>query len=319
MKGTLMDLVLGVDIGGTDIKLGLVEQDGSMRESGKIPTTAAEGPEAVAARVRAWLADRSRGAGAVVAAGVDCAGLIDGERGFLHVSPNLAGWKNVPLRDIFERALGVPAVIENDANAAAYGEWARGAGRGLKSFVCLTLGTGVGGGIVIDGALYRGASGFAGEIGHAVIIADGPPCACGNRGCLEAIIGAQAIVDRAVRMLRAAGREGDPWGDPPTVEAISLAAAAGDAVAAAALGETGRYLGIALTNVVHILAPEAIAIGGGVAGAGDSILEPARATVRSCVMDEAMVSVRIVPAELGNRASFVGVSLLALGRLSGRR
>jgi glucokinase len=311
-----MTLILGVDIGGTDIKLGLLDGEGEIRGSGKIPTRPAEGPEAAAARVRLWLAESAAGAGAIAAAGVDCAGLIDGGRGFLHVSPNLSGWENVPLREIFEHALGVPAIVENDANAAAYGEWARGAGRGLGNFVCLTLGTGVGGGVIINGALYRGASGFAGEIGHAVIQADGPLCGCGNRGCLEALIGAGAIVDRAVGMLRAAGESRGVWGDPPTVEAISRAAASGDAVAAAAFEETGRWLGIALANVVHILAPEAIAIGGGVAGAGDLILGPARSTVRDCVMDEEMASsVRIVPAGLGNRASFIGVSLLALDRL----
>jgi glucokinase len=194
-----------------------------------------------------------------------------------------------------------------------------GAGRGLKNFVCLTLGTGVGGGIVINGELYRGSSGFAGEIGHAVIDAGGPLCACGNRGCLEALIGAKAIVERAIGMSRASGESGSAWGPSPTVETLSRAAASGDAVAAAAFEDTGRWLGIALANVVHILAPGAIAIGGGVAGAGDFILEPARATVRNCRMDEAMASVRIVPAELGNRASFIGVSLLALGRLNARR
>lgn len=314
-----MAVVLGVDIGGTDIKLGLIEGKGEIRVSGKIPTRPVEGPEAAASRVRLWLAENAHGSGAIAAAGIDCAGLIDGERGFLHVSPNLEGWKNVPLRDVFERALGVPAIVENDANAAAYGEWAMGAGRGMRNFVCLTLGTGVGGGIIINGALYRGSSGFAGEIGHAVISAEGSPCACGNRGCLEALIGARAIVERALGMLRAAGESENVWGDSPTVETLSRAAAAGDPVAAAAFGETGRWLGIALANVVHILAPEAIAIGGGVAGAGDFILEPARATVRECVMDEAMASVRIVPAELGNRASFIGVSLLALERLNERR
>jgi glucokinase len=319
MKGTRMALVLGVDIGGTDIKLGLVEGEGNIRGSGKIPTRPEDGPEAAAVRVRRWLAESADGPGAIAAAGVDCAGLVDGERGFLHVSPNLRGWENVPLRDIFERALGVSAIVENDANAAAYGEWAKGAGRGLKNFVCLTLGTGVGGGIVINGELYRGSSGFAGEIGHAVICADGPLCACGNRGCLEALIGARAIVERAAGMLAKAGESRSAWGASSTVEALSRAAASGDAVAAAAFRETGRWLGIALANVVHILAPEAIAIGGGVGGAGDLILEPARATVRDCVMDEAMASVRIVPAELGNRASFIGVSLLALGRLDGRR
>jgi len=313
-----MTLVLGVDIGGTDIKLGLVGNEGEIRESGKIPTRPMEGPEAAASRVRRWLEDRAGGAESIVAAGVDCAGLVDGERGFLHVSPNLSGWKNIPLRDVFEHALGVPAIVENDANAAAYGEWAMGAGRGMRNFVCLTLGTGVGGGIIINGALYRGSSGFAGEIGHAVICAGGPLCACGNRGCLEALISAKAIVERAIGMLRAAGESRSTWSDSPTVEALARAAASGDAIAAAAFRETGRWLGISLANIVHILAPEAIAIGGGIAGAGDLILESARATVRDCVMDEAMASVRIVPAELGNRASFIGVSLLALGRLNGR-
>jgi glucokinase len=314
-----MAVLLGVDIGGTDIKLGLVEGAGAIRESGKIPTRPAEGPDAAAARVRRWLEDSAPGGRSIAAAGVDCAGLIDGERGFLHVSPNLSGWENVPLRDIFERELGVPAIVENDANAAAYGEWAMGAGRGLRNFVCLTLGTGVGGGVVINGALYRGSTGFAGEIGHTVISAEGPPCACGNRGCLEALIGAKAIVERALGMLRSSGGSRSAWGDSPTVETLSRAAAAGDAVARAAFEETGRWLGIALANVVHILAPEAIAIGGGVAGAGDLILEPARATMRGCVMDATMASARIVPAELGNRASVIGVSLLALGRLNERR
>jgi glucokinase len=313
-----MTLVLGVDIGGTDIKLGLVEEDGAPRHSGKIPTLPADGPEASAARVRRWLDDAGRAAGRVAAAGVDCAGLVDGARGFLHVSPNLGGWEKVPLRDVFERALGVPVVVENDANAAAYGEWARGAGRGMRNFVCLTLGTGVGGGIVINGELYRGSSGFAGEIGHAVIQADGPRCGCGNRGCLEALVCARAIVARAIDLSRAAGGERASWGEPPTVEALSRAAAAGDAVAAAAFEETGRWLGIGLANIVHILAPEAIAIGGGVAGAGEFLLGPAREAMRASLMDEAMAVVRIVPAALGNRASFVGVSLLALGRLNGR-
>lgn len=314
-----MTLVLGVDIGGTDIKLGLVAGGGEPRESGKIPTRPDEGPEAAAARVRRWLDESAGGAGPIVAAGVDCAGLVDGERGFLHVSPNLIGWENVPLRDIFERALGVPAMVENDANAAAYGEWAMGAGQRMRNFVCLTLGTGVGGGIIVNGELYRGSSGFAGEIGHAVIRADGPLCGCGNRGCLEALVGARAIVERAVGMLREAGGAKSAWGNSPTVETLSRAAVSGDAVAAAAFVETGRWLGIALANVVHILAPEAIAIGGGVAGAGNFILEPARAALRDCLMDEAMASVRIVPAALGNRASFIGVSLLALERLSERR
>lgn len=312
-----MTLVLGVDIGGTDIKLGIVTEGGEALTAGTLPTESGSGPAAAAARVRDWLA--GAGMAGVETAGVDCAGLIDGNRGFLHVSPNLSGWADVPLRSIFEEALGLPVTVENDANAAAYGEWMLGAGRGARNFVCLTLGTGVGGGVIAGGELYRGSSGFAGEIGHTVILADGPPCACGNRGCLEALIGAAPIVARARRMLAASGETRQGWDGSLTVAAISRAASSGDAVAVNALAETGRYLGIGLTNVVHVLAPETIAVGGGVAGAGEFIFGPARATVRASVMDEAMAAVRIVPAELGNKASFLGVSLLALARVKGNR
>ena len=312
-----MKIVFGIDIGGTDIKLGLAAEDGEIRDSGKIPTEPGRGPEAAASRAAAWLARHADRADRIAAAGVDCAGLVDGERGLLHTSPNLSGWDDVPLRSIFEKALGCPVVLENDANAAAYGEWAKGAGMGLRNFVCLTLGTGVGGGIVLNGELFRGSSGFAGEIGHSVILADGPQCACGNRGCLEALIGAKAIVARAVAMMRSSGARRSEWEEACTVEILSRAAEAGDSIAIAALAETGRYLGIGLANIVHMLAPEAIAIGGGVAGAGDFILDPARATLRDCVMDEAMASARIVLAKLGNRASFIGVSLLALAAIGG--
>lgn len=309
-----MALILGVDIGGTDIKLGIVGETGREVVGGKIPTRSADGPRAAAARVRGWLDAHASAGEPVAAAGIDCAGLIDGGRGFLHVSPNLAGWSDVPLRALFEEALGVAVVVENDANAAAYGEWRLGAGRGLADFVCLTLGTGVGGGIIANGALYRGATGFAGEIGHAVILADGPPCSCGNRGCLEALAGAGAILRRARETARAAGADRPAWGDDLTVETLARAANDGDGIARAAFAETGRFLGIGLVNVVHVLAPEAIAIGGGVAGAGDLIFAPARATMRAGLMDEAMARTAIVPARLGNRAAVLGAALLALER-----
>ncbi len=317
-----MPFILGVDIGGTDIKLGIVDDSAAAapfsREivSGTIPTRAGEGPELAAARVRAWCEERDA---APAAAGIACAGLIDGARGILHVSPNLAGWIDVPLRALFERELGVPAAVENDANAAAYGEWRAGAGRGLRSFVCLTLGTGVGGGIVLDGSLYRGATGFAGEIGHTVILADGPPCACGSRGCLEALIGAPAITRRARELYGA--REGTPAGSGSigSVADLARAAAAGDEIASRVFEETGRFLGVALANVVHILAPEAIVVGGGVAGAGEILFGPARETLRRCVMDASMAEVRIVPAELGNRAAVLGSALLARAEAGGAR
>lgn len=314
-----MERILGVDIGGTDIKLGVVGETGREIVSGRIPTRSAEGPRRAAARVREWLDAHRPAVGDVAAAGVDCAGLIDGARGYLHVSPNLAGWRDVPLREHFEEALGVAVAVENDANAAAYGEWRAGAGRGLSDFVCLTLGTGVGGGIIAGGALYRGATGFAGEIGHTVILADGPRCSCGQRGCLEALIGAGAILRRAREAVAAAGEARPAWDDALTVELLARAANGGDDIARAAFAETGRWLGIGLTNVVHALAPEAIAIGGGVAGAGDLLFVPARETLRAGLMDEAMARTAVVPARLGNRAAVLGAAMLALERVRGAR
>jgi len=309
--------MLGVDIGGTDVKLGILSSNGEVLERGKIATGAVSGPASVAARVAAWLRERNGAGGAVSVAGVGCAGLIDGARGWLYTSPNLPGWTGVPLGEIFADALSCPTVIENDANCAAVGEHRRGAGADTANFVALTLGTGVGGGIIVRGELYRGAAGFAGEIGHHVIALDGPLCGCGKRGCLEALIKASAIVERA-RSLASAGGESRPsWDDRLTVEAIHRAAVGGDAVAAKALAETGRLLGIGLSNVIHLFDPDAIAIGGGVAGAGDFILEPARETVRNSYMDKAMSHVRIVPALLGNSASFIGAALLA-GARAGR-
>jgi glucokinase len=306
-----MSHTLGVDIGGTDVKLGILSAQGEILERGKIPTRAGEGPPAVASRVSEWLGTHGALAASVRAVGVGCAGLIDGNRGWLYTSPNLPGWTGIPLASIFEAELDRPVLIENDANSAAYGEHRKGAGVGTNNFVALTLGTGVGGGVVLGGALYRGSAGFAGEIGHHVIDLGGPPCGCGKRGCLEALIKAQAIVERALAMARSRGADRPGWDERLTVESIHRCAAGGDELAAEALAETGRLLGIGLSNVIHIFDPDAIAIGGGVAGAGDFILEPARATVRDCYMDAAMSHVRIVPALLGNAASFIGAALLA--------
>ena len=303
--------ILGVDIGGTNVKLGIVSEKRAIIEHGLLPTPAG-GPEAAAEKVAEWCAARRANHGGVEAAGIACAGLIDGARGFLYTSPNLPGWENAPLGEIFGRRLGVPVAVDNDVNCAVWGEYVMGAGRGTRHFVAVTLGTGVGGGIVIDGKLYHGAQGLAGEIGHHVIIEGGPPCSCGGRGCLEAVIGSSAIVARAVEMAerrpgsRLSGRGG------LTVRDIHEAALLGDVAAVETLAETGRLLGIGLSNVVHILNPETVAVGGGVAGAGDFILEPARKSMKEHLIGDILSAVRIVPAELGNMASFLGASMLAL-------
>ncbi|MCU0639154.1 MAG: ROK family protein [Candidatus Krumholzibacteria bacterium] len=303
--------ILGVDIGGTNVKLGIVTEKGGIIEHGLLPTPAG-GPEAAAAKVAEWYGGRRKHHGDARAAGIACAGLIDGVRGFLYTSPNLPGWDNAPLGEIFGRRLGIPVAVDNDVNCAVWGEYVMGAGRGTRHFVAVTLGTGVGGGIVIDGRLYHGAQGLAGEIGHHVIIEGGPPCSCGGRGCLEALIGSASIAARAVETAARTPGSRLALGAGLTVREIHEAALLGDAAAVETLAETGRLLGIGLANVVHILNPEAIAVGGGVAGAGDFILEPARKSMKEHLIGDILSAVRIVPAELGNMASFLGASMLAL-------
>lgn len=309
-----MDHAFGVDIGGTNIKLGIVSADGEIKTEGLIDTGASSGPEAVAASVRRWFDEKGAGRFEPSAAGVGCAGLIDGNRGVLFSSPNLPGWKNVEMNEIFSRRLEMPVVVDNDVNCAALGEFLFGAGREASNFMCLTLGTGVGGGLVIEGELYRGFSGMAGEIGHTVVVAGGKLCGCGSRGCLEAYVGANAIVERARRYAREGRSSGMDIGSELTVKDISRAAGGGDEAAAAALARTGYYLGIGLANSVHLVNPEIIAIGGGVAGAGDLIMEPALESMRGHLMGNALLGVRVVQAELGNSASFIGAAVMAMER-----
>ena len=306
-----MQVVIGVDIGGTDIKIGLVTLEGEVEKNGRIPTRPDEGPDAAAARAREWLQEQSVTIEDTAAAGVACAGLIDRKAGSIVTSPNLRGWEGADLERIFSDELSVPVYVENDASAAAFGEYRMGAGRGTKDFACLTLGTGVGGGIVSGGFLHRGCHGFAGEIGHTIIMEGGPRCSCGSRGCLEAFVGAGYIVERTRAALGSEQKSSLHQLEEITVKDISLAAAKGDRLSIEMLRETGRYLGIGLCNLTHIIDPEIIAIGGGVAGAGELLLEPARASIRSCVMHERLAGVKVVQAELGNRAAMIGVSILA--------
>lgn len=306
-----MKNILGVDIGGTDIKLGIVTQEGDIVERGKIPTLADEGPGQAAARVASWL-EEHRAGHRVTAAGIDCAGLIDGTKGYLYYSPNLPGWDSTDLRAMFSGELGMPVSVDNDVNCAAWGEFILGAGRGTRHFVCLTLGTGIGGGVIADGRLYRGWQGMAGEVGHQVIDPSGPECACGSRGCLEAMANAVSIVSRARLAIGGGAVSALEDSEDLTAEDVATAASKGDKVALDALAGAGHALGTGLANIVHLFNPEVIAVGGGVAGAGELILAPARESMRAQLMDEILASVRVVPAELGNMASLVGASMMAL-------
>ncbi|MBN2184970.1 MAG: ROK family protein [Candidatus Krumholzibacteriota bacterium] len=307
----VIEMILGVDIGGTNIKLGIITSDGGIVEEDMIYTDAEKGPAYAAARIEDWYRKRKGDYPGIGCAGIGCAGLIDAEKGFLYYSPNLPEWVDTDLGRIFAERLDLPVTVENDVNCAAWAEYKMGSGRDSRYFVCITLGTGVGGGIVIDGRLYRGWRGFAAEIGHQVIMADGPVCSCGNRGCLEALVGAAAIVDRYLKQDDRPDSQSSGKGKI-SVKDIYEAAGAGDQRAAKALEETGKILGIGLANIANILDPELIAVGGGVSGSGDMILEPARITMKEHLIGDILSPVRVVPAELGNKASFLGAALLAL-------
>ncbi|MCU0607695.1 MAG: ROK family protein [Candidatus Edwardsbacteria bacterium] len=306
--------LIGIDLGGTNIKSVLLDPaTGRVLHAARTDTQAGSGVKAVVSNIVSAIARQQAVAKNqrrhCLAIGVGSAGLVD--RGTVRNSPNLPGWQGaVPLSRLLGKELagsGIPIVVENDVNAMVLAEQRLGAARGCRQVVGLTLGTGVGGGIIIDGRLYRGCRGGAGELGHTVISEDGPPCLCGNRGCLEALVGAAAIVARY------RGRDPGTRGKRPgtTVAMISAAARRGDRRAVAALRETGRLLGVGLANIVNTFDPEMIVIGGGVAGAGGLILEPAVREMERRAMPYNAAHVRVRRAGLGPQAGAIGAALAA--------
>jgi glucokinase len=234
--------------------------------------------------------------------GLAVPGALDVGRGVLRSSPNLPGWRDVPVAAIAADALDAPVAVEHDVRMAALAEARFGAGRDVASFVCVTVGTGIGAAVVLDGRLYRGASDAAGEIGHVPVVSDGAePCGCGRRGCLETVASGRAIADRVRRL---DGRMLD-------AREIFAAAAAGDATCARVVDDAITSLGTGLTVLVNVLNPEVIAMGGGVAEAGAALLDRLRASVRAAAWAPAGEVVRLVPAALGTRAGAIGVALFA--------
>jgi glucokinase len=233
--------------------------------------------------------------------------------GVIASAPNLPGWRDVPFKEIVEAALGLPAHVGNDANLAALGEHSYGAGRGDDDMIYLTVSTGIGGGIIADGRLVLGTAGLAGEPGHMTILPDGPPCNCGNTGCLEVLASGTAIGREARRRL-AAGEASALAGQPiETVDAedVVRAARAGDRLAAEVFGEAMGYLGVGVANLVHLFNPRAIIIGGGVSNAGDLLFHPVREAVRRRCMAAFRQDIRIIRAKLGDDVGLLGAAALA--------
>jgi len=310
---------LGIDLGGTGTGIGIVDNEGSLLDIVYLPTELEKGLEHLISSICKSAGDLIKTNRAQVSlVGMGVPGPLDTKTGIVIEMPNF-GWKNVPFGELVEKRLGIKTYVDNDANAAAFGEWWAGAGVGAKSLVCFTLGTGVGGGIVLGGEVYRGASDAAGEFGHMIVEPRGRKCSCGKHGCLEAYASATAITRRA-REKAAAGDapvllelSGGDVGDV-TSEFVSKAAAGGDGVALEILEEAAWYLAVGVSNVMNALNPEVVVIGGGVTGAGELLFGPLRRFVSEMTFDILDKTARIVPAKLGIKAGTVGAAGIAMKR-----
>ena len=311
-------LALGIDIGGTGIKLGWVDDAGNVLTRASVPTPAASSPTETVACIKAAVQQLGQdGAARPGTVGIGCAGLIDSQRGIVRTSPNLPAWHDVPLAQLLAEALAMPSVLLNDATAFALAEARIGAGRAASPVLGLTIGTGIGGGLVIDGRTVDGHRGFAGEIGHMSVDLAGPDCACGNRGCLELYVGRRALVRNYLQ--RVTWSAGNPvhelaGGDREQVEPLLVATAAqqGDGPAAAAFASCGRVLGVGLANLTNLVDPAVIVIGGGLSQAGELLIEPARRemSARAMAIDDDLP--RVSRAALGVDGGLIGAALSAL-------
>lgn len=312
--------VLAADIGGTKILAALVTRDGQVLAKERRPTMADKGPQTAISQLfsalDSLLSLRKMVPAQLHSLSIACAGGIDTARGVVTTSPNLPGWIDIPLRDVVKDRYRVKTFLLNDSSAAALGEHRFGIGRGTQNFVLLAVGTGIGGGIIINGKLYSGTVGSAGELGHMTIDVNGPVCNCGNTGCLEELASGRVMAREAKRRIN----QGEKSAlvammaakiEDITAEKIGVAARHGDKLASEVITDAATYLGVGMVNLVNIFNPEIIAIAGGVANLGDLLLEPARRIVRERAFPVAARAVKIVTAQLGDEAGVLGAAAFA--------
>ena len=318
-----MRFVLGIDIGGTNLVVGSVAEDGSaLHALDSEPTHAEAGQTDVLDRL-ITLAQRTiertrkevRGAD-IIGVGVGAPGPLDTKRGIVLLTPNL-GWVNLPLRQIIHERLGLPAALDNDANCAVLGEWWMGAARGTRNAIGITIGTGIGGGIIVDGKLYHGASDCAGEIGHTTIDTEGRRCKCGNYGCLEAYASGPNIAMRAVEEIKdgAVSRLADYVGGDlrqVTAQTVYQAAHDGDQLALEVVNDTAKFLGVGIANLLNVFNPEVVVVCGGVTLAGDRLFDPLRREVARRAFKPAVSVCRIIPCKLSGTAGVYGAAKVYL-------
>ena len=324
-----MSHYIGIDLGGTNLRAAIADTDtGEIFHQRKCPTLAAEGQEAVIQRIVQLiqeLGEVGRGTACdIKGVGIGVPGTPDIDTGVIQFLPNLPGkWLNVPLRSIVEKQVKLPVALINDVRAITLGEWMFGAGRGAETVVCLAIGTGIGGGVVVNGQFHLGIGGTAGEFGHHVVEVDGLPCGCGGKGCLELYASGPAIAAMGVKevMHGHTTRIGELVNfdlNRINVEVIVQAAKEGDLIAKGILEKVGTYLGIAVGNILGVISPQRVIFGGGVSSAGDLLLRPIVETVNQRVHVIPIHKVEFVLAELGINGGLLGAALWAKNRCEER-
>ena len=296
---------ISIDLGGTQVRVALLEGTQIIRRASAM-TALKGGPSSVLAQIDALIAEVCDGTDPKSTAGIAIAsaGPLDTEAGIILGIPTIQGWENFPVRSVLADRFGLPVFLENDAIAAAFGEWRHGAGRGLQHMSYLTVGTGIGGGFVVDGRLIRGSKGMAGHVGHMRLSQDGPKCSCGALGCFEALASGSAFEARAAAQTSAV-----------SAKRVFEGARAGDPRCLSLVEQEASYLGQGITSIIHLFSPEHVVMGGGLSQAFD-LLEPG---IHAVTRSEAMVpfkDVRVVQAELGDNSGLVGAAAMMLERLS---
>jgi len=306
------ELSIGVDLGGTQLRAALVDPDGTVLAAQRVRTDRTGGPQGVTVQIHT-LVDAIR-TDDVATIGIGIPGAFDAAAGTVLGIPALPGWTDVPLADLVTRETGLPCVLENDATAAAIGEWRAGAGKGCDHFVYLTISTGIGSGIVVDGRILRGAGGLAGEIGHTKIADASDPCSCGHIGCWEAVASGTALGRQAQRLAKAEP-EGlvarEAGSEPAAAYHVGAAARRGDPSALRLLRDEAVWLGAGFVNAQHLYAPERIVVGGGLSLLLDLMIDDIKAAIRQRLLP-GFKPADIVAARLGDDAGMVGAALHAL-------
>lgn len=302
-------LSLGVDVGGTNTVVGLVNEQGHIQAKTRISSVIEESPRDLVDRITAT-GVKLASARKLAQVGVGIAGLIDHRKGIVRFSPNLLSWKNIPLKDMLQDRLGIPAAVGNDVNAIAWGEYRFGK-YNTRDLFCFTLGTGVGGGIISDGLLILGGNAAAAEFGHTSFERSGPRCSCGLSGCLEAYVGSSRLIRLAKRRMKKRSPLARlSFSEEITPKLLARAAREGDEVALSIFTQAGERIGRALGNVVQLLDPEVIVVNGGISKAGRIILDPIRETLKRYTMPLEGRKLRVVRSKLGDKAGILGAAAL---------